>query len=352
MRKFLTVSLVVFSTASAFAADKGEIKRFRFQRHAKQDFERLVMEFGGNGKGAVPTVKVTPQAGEKNAQISVDGFTLVGAIPEAAMNESFGGRSKYLGALALNTDKADSLFIKTNLKDAKVQIDAFWLESPSRLVVDAFPASSPRAAGPAVLEDRGTASSATVKPAAPTEHAANHATAAEHKAEVAGPAMPATHASKKKGHHNKSQFVCYATNSQVVASVSYEDPTTKTGMSIETDGTTVTSPNSTNQDRVACFPKNSFLKAKITVQGEEVAAGRGPKGPDEPKRPSVAAVAPVSPAAPGRVHTPEAVRHPSSGHHKLAAPAEMGKVPAPEHGDEKVANKDGGEEGHEAPEQH
>lgn len=346
MLRFLTL-LVLTSTVAALGADKGEIKRFRFQRHAKQDFERLVMEFGGNGKGATPNVKVTPQSAEKNVQIAVEGFSLVGAIPEAAMNESFGRRSKYLGSLALNTDKANSLFIKANLKDSKVQIDAFWLDSPSRLVVDAFPASSPRAAGPAVLANHRVTASEHTAPKAAEAHEA-------HEAHEATPPAP----TKKKAH--KGSFVCYPASAQVVASTSYEDPATKKGLQIETDGAPVTGPTAANQNTVACFPQSSKLKAKIKVQGEEPMAAaepaeKGPKGPDEPKRPSVASVAPVSPTAPGRVNTPSAGRHISSGpHHPLPAPAEMGKVPAPappEATDDKVANKDGGDEPHEAPEQ-
>ncbi len=274
----LLVSLLTSLTYADDAAkpeamgEKGEIKRFRFQRHGKQEFERLVMEFEGKGLGkGNASVKVTPQATEKNVLITVDKFTLVGAIPEAAMNESFTGRSKYLGPLAINTDTPNTISIKASLKEQQIQVDAFWLSNPSRLVVDAFPASSPRAAGPAILNSRKTAG-ATAKAAANT-------------------AKPV----KKT---KKLNVVCFPTESQVVASTSFDDPAAKMGLRIETDGSFVSPPNAANQGRVACFPKETQLKVKVKITEADSTTAAvergGPKGPEEP----VAQNAPVSPKAP------------------------------------------------------
>jgi len=331
---FALVASMAFSIAAP-AAEKGEIKRFRFQRHVKHDFERLVMEFSGESTGGVtPSVRVTAQPNEKNVQVSIENFTLVGAIPEAAMNESFATQSKYLGSLAINTDKANSLFIKANLKDEKSQVDAFWLENPARLVIDSFPSTSPRAAGPAVLDNRVTAAvkeTPKTDTAPKAEVATKPTTKPEGKVAAVGPQPVPAPTTKRKG--GKRQFVCFPAQSQVIASTSYEDPSEKKGLKIETDGNPVASPGGPNADNVSCFPKNAQLKSKIELidqdngpAGEKPTAQqrvmeRGPKGPEEPRKTNVAANAPVSPKAPGSVNTPNPGRALSSSPASSLPPA-------------------------------
>lgn len=134
------------SASAAGSIPKLEIKKFRFSRHKKRNFERLVIEFAvKEHRGTAPEVKVMPNDG-REANIIVDAY-LVGAIPEALINDSYVPKSEFLGPVSINTDGPGAGFnIRAFMKD-KVASDAFWMEKPSRLIIDAFPENSPRSSG-------------------------------------------------------------------------------------------------------------------------------------------------------------------------------------------------------------
>ena len=131
---------------TAHASDL-EVKDYRFRKHSSQKYERLVLEFAQqNVKG--PEVKLTQAGSGGDASIEMSHSSLVGAIPEASINESYVSGSQYLGPISVSTDTPEGGFtIRTYLKSPNIKLDAFWLSSPSRLVIDAFPHNSPRAHG-------------------------------------------------------------------------------------------------------------------------------------------------------------------------------------------------------------
>lgn len=138
--------LLVLTNATTFAADTGdgkyELKRFRFQGHGK--YERLVLEFARKEKGKHPTLSVTTTGEE--GQLEVRNVTLVGAIPESAINDGFSGKSHYLGNISINTDASvHGFMLKAALKPEGGRIEGLWLQDPPRLVVDAYAKGAPAA---------------------------------------------------------------------------------------------------------------------------------------------------------------------------------------------------------------
>lgn len=296
------VPLLGADTNADATTERAEIKRFRFQRHAKHNFERLVIEFGGQSKSTAPNVKVSPNPAEKSVSVNVSNLTLVGAIPEAAMNESFVPQSKYLGAIHINTDSGSSVTIKVGLKDASLKGDAFWLQSPSRLVIDAFPGNSPRVSGPAVL-----ASHPVAAPIGPTltKETKGATPPASVKAAIDGNAKAPLEAaadtkpSKRLLSANKKvlrDYICFPVNAQVMTSISYESAngdSEKIAMRLETDGTPATPPSVTSSDGIACYPRSSQVKALISFKS----ANPQPEPSTESQSSNSTENAPVSPSA-------------------------------------------------------
>lgn len=134
-------------SAGENSPDKFEIRKFRFGRYKIQNYERLVLEFAQKEGTAKPSLKVVANPSGKEAAIHVDPISLVGAIPEAAINDSYYTRSRFLGPVSINTDDPGSLMIRMFFKQRVASPDVFWLESPHRLVIDVFPGHSPRRHG-------------------------------------------------------------------------------------------------------------------------------------------------------------------------------------------------------------
>lgn len=142
---------LILSQAS-FAQDaktmpRVEIKKFRFRRHNKKNFERLVIEFLDKDHGGSPRITTLPSSSGKEASIQIENVSLVGAIPESLINDSYVSKSRFLGPVSINTDgPVKGFVIRTFLKEP-VGVDAFWLDRPGRLVLDVFPANSARVDG-------------------------------------------------------------------------------------------------------------------------------------------------------------------------------------------------------------
>lgn len=225
---------------SSFAQDgkatpRVEIKKFRFRRHNKKNFERLVIEFGDRD-GAQPVITTVPTLNGKEANIQIERVALVGAIPEALINESYVSRSKFLGPVSINTDgPVRGFVIRTFLKEP-VNVDAFWLTKPGRLVLDVFPANSGRVSGRvpesefrevASYRPSSNFSSAPVKedpnqivcyPIA----AAVSATVSFHSKMTSGPSVDAVPYGAATGQPGPEPVICFMASSQVVASVSFK----------------------------------------------------------------------------------------------------------------------------------
>ena len=146
----LSVFILVPAVHSAAPDDapRYEIRKFRFRSHKHKDFERLVVEFKqkGSPSNEIPNVRIDGGTTGKEANIIIEQATLVGAIPEALINDSYVTKSDFLGPISINTDGPTTGFsLRTFLKEP-VSVDAFWLNNPSRLVLDVFPSNSPRVA--------------------------------------------------------------------------------------------------------------------------------------------------------------------------------------------------------------
>jgi hypothetical protein len=213
---------------------KYEIEKYRFSKDHDQ-FERLVFQLRVDGAGAkAPAIVVKQNSGkeETEALVSVLYVSLVGAIPEATINESFSSKSQLLGPLTILSDPKSGFTLRINLKKGNTKLDAFWLQSPSRLVMDVFPENSPRAKG-VKLESK------------------------------AWKRIPTTSNGRKKG---QSEFVCFPSKEQLNATVTYEVVTSedtlidKKEMKIALDGTKA----HLMESEISCFPSVDQLSAKIS----------------------------------------------------------------------------------------
>jgi hypothetical protein len=134
MKTLLAIALV----ASFGLADTGkyEISKYRFSKKSGKSGERLVIEFSTKNKGSKPQVKTQFNSSNKSVAVHIDNASLMGAIPEAMINDTYLPKSNYLGNLNINTDDKESFHLKVALKNSVKDVDAFWLDSPARLVLD------------------------------------------------------------------------------------------------------------------------------------------------------------------------------------------------------------------------
>jgi hypothetical protein len=220
------------------AGDKGvahlEIKKFRYSRSQRKGFERLVVEFTqkkSEGKGAsAPAISVTPSPNGKESTIVVEPALLVGAIPEALINESYVRKSRFLGPISFSTDGPTSGFSMRAFLKSNVMVDAFWLDYPHRLVIDAFPADSARAAGRMPVEEGGSRRIASVS-------------------------------------GNGSQIVCYPLSAAVSATVSFSPAGNgQTGYTPSLDFASLANHNPGGPEPVICFAANSQVVPNVAYR--------------------------------------------------------------------------------------
>lgn len=248
MRRLLYISVLcligdgLYFAPRAFAQDaktmpRVEIKKFRFRRHNKKNFERLVIEFSSKDQGGAPQITTLPSSNGKEASIQIERVALVGAIPESLINDSYVAKSKFLGPVSINTDgPVKGFVIRTFLKEP-VGVDAFWLEHPGRLVLDVFPANSARVEGR--VPESEFREIAHIRPPAETKvakedpsgivcyplNAAVSATVSFHSKMTSGPggqvdALPFALASG--GSPGAEPVICFLSSSQVVAQVAFK----------------------------------------------------------------------------------------------------------------------------------
>lgn len=154
MRKIIFI-LLLASVSSSYGSAQLEIHKFRFNRHAGQGFERLVIEFGAVGDTSNVSVRQNP-SGAQEVSINIDKAALTGAIPESAINDNFTPKSHMLGPISIGTDNPQGGFsVRAFLKDTHAKVDAFWLSKPARLIIDAYQPDSVRASSRDVLGSSG-----------------------------------------------------------------------------------------------------------------------------------------------------------------------------------------------------
>lgn len=207
-----------------------QIKKFRFHQHLGLDFERLVLEFSQRGSGT-PQVSVSPTQNGREASLNVSSATLVGAIPEATINDSYSRVSRYIGPISINNDNPNFGFsIRTFIKNANVSVDSFWLKNPTRLIVDVYPKGSLRAQGPDVLK--------------------NHS----------GPSRGLASHKPTPGNHN---VICFFTAAQVQASLGFEQGKTPRSLAMSVDDSGV---NYAADKNVICYPYAAQAQPKIAFE--------------------------------------------------------------------------------------
>ncbi len=231
-----------------------EIKTYRFNRHSQLDFERLVLEFKGKSNG-VPSIRLAPSASGKETVIYVDRVSLVGAIPEASINDSYTNKSEYIGPISLNTDSGSGFAVRTFVKGNNSIVDAFWLQNPNRLIVDVFPKNSERAAGPGVLLNRGLA-------------------AAPHHAKMGW--------SKKTGHGSSSSndsVICFPMTAQMNPTIGYRPGDTSRGVAMNVEDNFAFNPK--DAENVICYPRKAQVAPTVTFKN-----GNSPHVKFEVERPT------------------------------------------------------------------
>lgn len=154
---FLCGALIAITVrAETGPTDRFSIRKHRYSPHGEAGYERFVLEFDGSRRKD-PGVQVSGSGGTWT--VRVGNARLDGAIPESVINERTLRGAHVFKSVAIDADgsgKGFSLRFQTKKSDANVK--AFWLESPARLVVDAYASGIPAAnesGGTRVVAGRG-----------------------------------------------------------------------------------------------------------------------------------------------------------------------------------------------------
>ena len=303
MKKLVRISGLVLFASMVSAADPAqfELENFRFSPH--KGFERLVLQFK-YGPKKPPELKLKHEG--QAFTIEVDKANLVGAIPEAAINET-SRLARFLGPVTIETEGGFNIGVA--LKGSGSKARAFWLENPHRLVIDASGES-------------GNLASATHKPAPQSD---SDAVAAEDEDTIAAKAVvpkarPVTKTDKRHWRKIKTEMfdklwdvACYHTKSAVNPAVSFGP---KKGNFVEEVPPYPDVPSVQDPDSVICFPRTSELTPLVIF--------RSPHEEDaEPKPLASGLMAPTDrqPGAEGAAKQPEAAEGAKPAEISGAAPA-------------------------------
>ncbi|NBV50538.1 hypothetical protein EBR78_04870 [bacterium] len=231
--------LVVSFSCIGFAKTELTIKKFRFRHHNDSKFERMVVEFSGpsvNVPVEIKTNKATSR--ERDLSLSMSDVQLVGAIPESEINESFQTKREWSGPLSFVVDTPKNGFsIRTLLKGNEKELDAFWLSEPTRLVIDVYPKTSPRAGNREALKvSRAVASvkdgNAKMSP-------------------------------KKKAHSLSDSIFCFPANSQLDAAIAFEPY--KGTSAVKVDVAKPGEPLSDKQkEGIVCYPAHTRVHPQVS----------------------------------------------------------------------------------------
>jgi len=237
----LLMARVGFAETAAVTAY--EIKDFRFGRYAKQGYERLVLELVEKEKtlAPAPSVKVNPNSAHSDVMVNISPAVLTGAIPESLINEAFTKKSKLLGSLSVNTDNsAGTVSLKASLKDPKAAVEAFWLNNPPRIVVDAISAGGKKGRGVATHEDSGSSTGTSEAPAKKWRagdficfpSGAQAKLSVVFKARAGGSDFSPIPVPMPSAPAPQEAIVCYPRNTQVTAALSFAMPEEEGGSAL------------------------------------------------------------------------------------------------------------------------
>ncbi len=276
MQNLKWIPLFCLTLTSLFATSEGEaefqIKKFRFNRHLKLRFERLVLEFSSKIPGKeVPNIRLVPDKLGKETTIHVSKASLFGAIPESSINEAYVKKSQYFGPVSVNTDTTAGFEIRTFMKQSNSIVDAFWLQNPSRLIVDVFPKDSDRAMGPNVVNKRAPASVATPAIAhAPASVAVEPESKKSVPESVKLEEVKSLTPEKNWTQMEKPEdemILCFPVNTQVKANIGFEKGNGHTGNNIaQAIDNTYSSASEPAQDNIVCYPKGAQVTPLLKFQ--------------------------------------------------------------------------------------
>jgi hypothetical protein len=312
MRNLNWKLLMCFTLYSVFASAAGEtelqIKKFRFNRHVKLGFERLVIEFETKTPMKTnPIIRLVPNASGKETTVHINQASLVGAIPESAINDSYVKKSQYFGPVSINSDASAGFEIRTFIKQSHSVVDAFWLDKPSRLIIDVFPKSSDRAQGPNIVLKRTTASLS--RKAEPQNSNPEEKSIETEKKSVeikeSKPTESATPEWTKMEKPSYESILCFPAHTQVKANIAFDKGLTGTDAVANVDAT-YGAASKNNQDIIVCYPKGAQVTPKLKFQPSETPfygrADLDAKGPNN-RTPSSALI-PIYPGNGGGYQPP------------------------------------------------
>jgi len=243
---FLCGALIAITVRADVASDRYTIRQHRYSPHGEAGYERFVLQFDG-GRRSDPAVRVTNESG--SWVVRVANARIDGAIPESAINEKTIAHAHVFRTVAVDTDgsgKGFSLRFTAKRNDAVVK--AFWLESPSRLVVDAYASGIPTSSARA----------------------------------VAG-----------QGKKKSPEYFCFTAEAQVGLSTVFQ-------RKFRGDGSPeVEPPTATSGDPIVCYPSAAQVVARVMLErqrGGKTAAVAAPQPENEPE--AVAAEMPIYIPAP------------------------------------------------------
>lgn len=283
MRNINWKLLLSFTLYSVFAAATGEtelqIKKFRFNRHVKLGFERLVIEFENKSPTKnSPIIRLVPNTNGKETTVHINQASLVGAIPESSINDSYVKKSQYFGPVSINSDASTGFEIRTFIKQSHSIVDAFWLDKPSRLIVDVFPKSSDRAQGPNIVLKRTTASETGKSETRKSETGKSETGKAESKksnseeksegikeATVTEGATPEWTKMEKP---SDESILCFPAHTQVKANIAFDKGLTGANAVANVDAT-YGAASKNNRDVIVCYPKGAQVTPKLKFQPSE-----------------------------------------------------------------------------------
>lgn len=228
--------------ASASAAPRLEIRKYRFFHDTRLQRERLVLEFERRDFYHESKPRVTFEAlSSQEIIVRLENAVLMGAIPESLINDSYVHQSKFMGPISMDDRSMSSgLAMKMNLKDFDLGYKAEWLSSPARLVIDVFPKTGPAAKNLALGEGR-------------SRH------------------PKSLRVERKNTLSSFGDFLCFPAKSKVGLAVVFQAGNQAAEdlqkFRVNIDGSNIGLETQMDQESIVCYPKTAQVKASLSFQG-------------------------------------------------------------------------------------
>jgi len=230
--------------ASASAAPRLEIRKYRFFHDSHLQRERLVLEFERRDFYHESKPRVSIEAlSSQEIIVKLENAVLMGAIPESLINDSYAHQSKFMGPISMDDrNLSGGLAMKMKLKDFDLGYKAEWLSSPARLVVDVFPKTGAAGKNLALGEGR-------------SRHPKS--LKVERKNTVSG----------------FGDFMCFPAKAKVGLAVVFQAGTQASEdlqkFRVNIDGSNIGLETHMDQESIVCYPKTAQVKASLSFQATQ-----------------------------------------------------------------------------------